>query len=73
MKERIEARLAELRTEFETGQRMLAELEEKRGKLRESMLRIAGAIQVLEEVGRKGEGEAETEKEESHVQAGVQS
>lgn len=51
MKEKIEARLAELHTEFETGQRMLAELEEKREKLRESMLRIAGAIQVLEEVG----------------------
>ncbi|HEX4961808.1 MAG TPA: hypothetical protein VF173_13275 [Thermoanaerobaculia bacterium] len=50
MKEKIESRLAELRTEFETGQRMLAELEEKREKLRESMLRIAGAIQVLEEM-----------------------
>ncbi len=43
MKDKIESRLAELRTEFETGQRMLGELEEKREKLRESMLRIAGA------------------------------
>jgi len=71
MKEKIEARLAELRTEFETGQRMLAELEEKWEKLRESMLRIAGAIQVLEEIGGAGRDE-EDEKEESHVHAGVQ-
>lgn len=57
MKDQIEARLAELRAEFKTGQRMLAELEEQREKLRESMLRIAGAIQVLEEmVGEEGEG-----------------
>jgi hypothetical protein len=74
MKEKIEARLAELRTEFETGQRMLAELEEKREKLRESMLRIAGAIQVLEEVGGEvgGEGEKEDPKEESDVHASEQ-
>jgi prefoldin subunit 5 len=68
MKEKIDARLAELRTEFETGQRMLAELEEKREKLRESMLRIAGAIQVLEEMAGEGGGE----KEESHVHKDVQ-
>ena len=68
MKDKIEARLAELRTEFETGQRMLAELEEKREKLRESMLRIAGAIQVLEEMAGEGGGE----KEEGHVHPDVQ-
>jgi prefoldin subunit 5 len=69
MKDRIEARLAELRAEFESGQRLLAELDEKREKLRESMLRIAGAIQVLEEMA--GEGEEE-EKEEGHVHTDVQ-
>ncbi len=61
MKEKIETRLAELRQEFETGQRMLAELDEKREKLRESMLRIAGAIQVLEEMAGEGGGEKEEE------------
>ncbi len=70
MKEKIAARLAELRSELETGQRMLAELEEKREKLRESMLRIAGAIQVLEEMGGEGNG---NEKEASHAHAGEQS
>lgn len=58
MKEKIEARLAELRAEFEAGQRMLAELEQERERLRESMLRIAGAIQVLEEMAAEGGQEA---------------
>ena len=49
MKERLEQRLATLKTEFETGQRMLAELDAKQANLKESMLRISGAIQVLEE------------------------
>jgi len=68
MKEKIEARLAELRAEFETGQRLLAELDEKREKLRESLLRIAGAIQVLEEMNGEGGGG----EEESHVHTDVQ-
>jgi hypothetical protein len=58
MKERIEARLAELRAEFAAGQTMLAELEEKRERLRESLLRIAGAIQVLEEMAAGESGKA---------------
>lgn len=60
MKEKIETRLAELRQEFETGQRMLTELDEKREKLRESMLRIAGAVQVLEEMAAPEEDNAGT-------------
>ncbi len=49
MKERLEQRLTALKAEFETGQRMLAELDAKQASLKESMLRISGAIQVLEE------------------------
>jgi hypothetical protein len=48
--ERAEARLALLRTEFEAGERRLAELDRQRAQLTETMLRISGAIQVLEEV-----------------------
>jgi prefoldin subunit 5 len=69
MKDKIESRLAELREEFATGQRLLAELDEKREKLRESMLRIAGAIQVLEEMAEEGQG---GETGESHVRTGDQ-
>ena len=49
MKEQLEQRLQQLKTEFETGQKMLAELAEKRANLEQTMLRISGAIQVLEE------------------------
>ena len=46
----IEERLAALREEFAKGQQMLADLERERDQVRESLLRISGAIQVLEEL-----------------------
>lgn len=42
-------RLAQLRAEHEAGQQMLADLEAKQRNLRDTLLRISGAIQVLEE------------------------
>lgn len=45
MRERLAAR----RAEFESGQKMLADLEHRTEALRETMLRISGAMQVLEE------------------------
>lgn len=50
MKEQLEGRLGELKAEFESGQKMLADLETKQANLRETLLRISGAIQVLEEM-----------------------
>lgn len=50
MDEQIRARLAELRSEFARGQERLAELEAQEASLRQTMLRISGAIQVLEEM-----------------------
>ncbi len=50
MQIQLEQRLNELRTEYETGQQMLAELEAKRANLQQTLLRISGAIQVLEEL-----------------------
>jgi len=50
----IEKRLTELRAEFEKGQNLLTDLEVRREHLKESLLRIAGAVQVLEEL--MGEG-----------------
>jgi predicted nuclease with TOPRIM domain len=49
MREHLMRRLAELRTEFEAGQKMLLELQAQQTNLRETMLRLSGAIQVLEE------------------------
>lgn len=56
MRERLEERLRELRAEFERGQKVLAQLEAEQANLRNSLLRIGGAIQVLEEeLGREPE------------------
>jgi len=46
----LETRLADLRQEFATGQQMVADLEQRRVSLEQSMLRISGAIQLLEEL-----------------------
>jgi chromosome segregation ATPase len=45
-----ETRLATLRQELQTGNDTLAQLEQHRADLREKLLRIAGAAQVLEEI-----------------------
>jgi predicted nuclease with TOPRIM domain len=49
MQEQLARRLEELKKEFETGQARLRELETEQAYTRETMLRISGAIQVLEE------------------------
>ncbi|NES65623.1 MAG: hypothetical protein F6K24_10355 [Okeania sp. SIO2D1] len=49
MKQQLEQRLKELKTEFASGQKYLADLEEKEANIRQTLLRIQGAIQVLEE------------------------
>jgi hypothetical protein len=59
MREQIENRLRELRTEFEVGQKVMAELEIRQANLRSTLLRIGGAMQVLEELlGEKKVDEA---------------
>ena len=50
MRDQLQERLQELRNEYATGQRKLQEVEAQRMQLSETMLRISGAIQVLEEV-----------------------
>jgi predicted nuclease with TOPRIM domain len=61
MKKQLEQRLKELKDEFEAGRKMLAEIEAKRTNLQETLLRISGAIQVLEEeLGQQGKNGKET-------------
>lgn len=50
MKDVIEQRLNDLKTEHANGQRLIADLDTRRDSLRSTLLRIAGAIQVLEEL-----------------------
>jgi len=49
MKDQLVQRLTVLKAEFDAGQRMLAELESKQAELRNTLIRISGAVQVLEE------------------------
>jgi chromosome segregation ATPase len=49
MREQLQKRLKALKTEYAAGQKALANLEAQQLSLRETLLRIGGAIQVLEE------------------------
>ena len=49
VRKQLEIRLQSLKNEFAVGQQKLAELEAQEANLRNTLLRISGAIQVLEE------------------------
>lgn len=49
LQSRLASRLEELRKEYESGEQQLAALEARCDDLRATMLRISGAIQILEE------------------------
>ncbi len=76
MKQQLVDRLQELKAEFESGQKALAEMEAKQANMRNTLLRISGAIQVLEEELAKaakssGEKEQETLQEEGMLKQAV--
>jgi prefoldin subunit 5 len=50
MREQAERRVSELKAELQKGQQVLAELEARQAELRQTLLRISGAIQVLDEL-----------------------
>jgi hypothetical protein len=50
MRDQLSERLTQLRAEFESGQKVLRDLEIRQQEVRDTLLRIGGAIQVLEEV-----------------------
>ncbi len=49
LRTRLEKRLSALRDELDAGRRMLSDLEAREREVRDTCVRIAGAIQVLEE------------------------
>lgn len=49
MKQQLEQRLQQLKAEYESGQKVLADLDNRRAEVEQTLLRIQGAIQVLEE------------------------
>lgn len=65
MQQQLKQRLQELKAEFERGQKGLAEADAKAKDLRDTLLRISGAIQVLEEELSK-EGSTSTETTTLH-------
>jgi hypothetical protein len=68
MKQQLEQRLVELGDQFESGQKMLADLESQQANLRNTLLRISGAIQVLEELIAAESSVREVEKQEGQNQ-----
>nr|WP_294526536.1 hypothetical protein [uncultured Rhodopila sp.] len=50
MNDKLQARLEQLRKEQAAGIEALNEIERKRDELRTTLLRISGAIQVIEEL-----------------------
>jgi predicted nuclease with TOPRIM domain len=49
METRLRQRLEELRAEYEKGKKTLEDLEAQAASVRATMLRISGAVQVLQE------------------------
>jgi predicted nuclease with TOPRIM domain len=60
IREQLQARLKELKKELEAGQAELQKVEMQRTYLRETVLRIDGAVQVLEELLREGQSSERT-------------
>jgi hypothetical protein len=71
MRESMEARLGLLRKEFEAGQAELERVEQQRTYLHETMLRISGAIQVLEELLAQGPANGQDRPHTGELQAPI--
>lgn len=50
LRSQLESRLQELHKELADGEKMIADLQARQSQIRETLLRISGAVQVLEEV-----------------------
>jgi predicted nuclease with TOPRIM domain len=72
MKEQLENRLTELKREFELGQNKLREIETEEATLRQTLLRISGAIQVLDEELKRAAGDEPQAGESLQANAAAQ-
>lgn len=59
MRQQLQNRLQELKAELEEGHKVLANINERRTNLEQTIFRIQGAVQVLEEELAKNNGESE--------------
>ena len=66
LQEQLNQRLEDLKTEYTSGQKALAGLEARQSNIQSTLLRIQGAIQVLEELAK--EDSARADDTPSHVQ-----
>jgi len=64
MKSRLQERYEALKAEYEAGQKMLADLDAKRQNLTATMLRIEGAMQVLQDMIAQEGGSSGTDQKE---------
>jgi predicted nuclease with TOPRIM domain len=71
MQEQLRMRLEELKKEYETGQARLRELESETTYVRETMLRISGAIQVIQEMLDQGDQKENAESRASEAEPTV--
>jgi predicted nuclease with TOPRIM domain len=67
MREQLRTRLTELQQEFEGGQSKLQGLELEVVRLREALLRISGAIQILQELLSTTEGDGQPAEAPAHA------
>jgi predicted nuclease with TOPRIM domain len=64
MREQLESRLAELQREFAAGEQQLRDIEAQQARLRDTLLRIDGAMHVLREMLAKQEGAGDLRREQ---------
>jgi hypothetical protein len=69
MRTQIKVRLEELKKEFEKGQKQLQDLESQAASLQQTLLRISGAVQVLEEELARAEESAQAEDHQAQAAA----
>lgn len=67
MKQQIEQRLQQLKSEFTDGQKILSALEARQTNVRETLTRISGAIQVLEELLNEVEVTQDSSKDQASM------